>query len=105
MPRLWNHSEGSVVWDAFDFTEQPKSLTIVSARIEHHQGSPAHDRLKVVEEVVGTDQRPDISNPGNEYQILFFRLCDVPKYLHQLLGLENSGKCFLKSRVPFLFLH
>jgi len=45
-------SEGSVIVVAFDFTEQPETLTIVSARIEHYQGSPPHDRLKVVEEVM-----------------------------------------------------
>jgi len=55
----WSKSESSVIVVAFDLAEQPKGLTIVSARIEHHKRRLPHNRLQIIQKIVGPNQGPD----------------------------------------------
>ena len=79
----WSKSEGSVIVVAFYFSEQPKGLAVISARVKHHKRRLPHDRLQVIEQVVGSNQGPDAAYAGDQNQILLLRLRNFHKYLHQ----------------------
>ena len=79
----WSKSEGSVIVVAFDFSEQPKGLAIVTARIKHYKRRLPHNRLQIIEQVVGPDQGPNAAYTRNQNQVLLLRLDDFHKYLNQ----------------------
>jgi len=83
----WSKSEGSVIVVAFNFSEQPKSLAVISARVKHYERRLPHDCLQVIKQVVRSDQWPDAAYAGDQHQVLLLGFGDFHKYLHQFFRL------------------
>ena len=96
----WSKSKRSVIVVAFDLAKQAKGLTIISARIKHHKRRLPHNRLQVIQKVMGSNQGPHAAHAGNKYQILLLRPCDPSNICTSFSALRGPLRAFSMALSP-----
>ena len=68
-----DQAKGPVVVAFLQASKEPKSLARKDPRIEHDQRGISHQGMQVIEQVMASEQGPDVADSRYENQIVFFR--------------------------------
>ena len=96
---LRNQLEGPVVVVVLELAEQPERLPVVSAWVKHHERRLAHDRLKVVQQGMGPQQRPHAADAGHDHEIVLLRLGDLGEEAAEFGFVQRASEGLLQRLV------